>query len=90
MMLYFCSIKAITPRLKTKKMKTTKKDYSIVLILIILLISGVASSKPITFRDCNKVVAPLRCKAIKSNGKQCLNASYKCDTLCKYHLNNIK
>jgi len=67
---------------------TNKKDYSIVLIIIILLCSIVASSKPVSFRDCNKVTAPLRCKAIKSNGKQCLNASYKCDSICKFHLNN--
>jgi hypothetical protein len=67
---------------------TNKKDYSIVIIIIILLCSIVASSKPVTFRDCNKVTAPLRCKAIKSNGKQCLNASYKCDSVCKFHLNN--
>jgi len=65
---------------------TNKKDYSIVLILIILLCAVVASSKPVSFRDCNKVTAPLRCKAIKSNGKQCLNAAYKCDTICKFHL----
>jgi hypothetical protein len=71
-------------------MKQTKKDYSIVLILIILLHTVVASSKPVSFKQCNKVVAPLRCKAIKSNSKQCLNAAYKCDTLCKFHLNNIK
>lgn len=42
----------------------------------------------IIFRECNKVTAPLRCKFIKTNGKQCLNASHKCDTLCKFHLNN--
>jgi hypothetical protein len=69
---------------------TNKKDYSIVIIIIILLCSIVASSKPVTFRDCNKVTAPLRCKAIKSNGKQCLNASYKCDSVCKYHLTKNK
>jgi len=66
---------------------TNKKDYSIVLIIIILLFSIVASSRPVSFRDCNKVTAPLRCKAIKSNGKQCLNAAYKCDSICKFHLN---
>jgi hypothetical protein len=68
-------------------MTNTKKDYTILLLLIILLSAMAASSKPITFRDCNKVNAPLRCKAIKTNGKQCLNASYKCDSLCRYHLN---
>ncbi len=67
-------------------MKQTKKDYTILLLLIILLSAMAVSSKPVTFRDCNKVTAPLRCKAIKSNGKQCLNASYKCDSVCKYHL----
>ena len=67
-------------------MTNTKKDYSILLLLIILLSAIAVSSKPVSFRDCNKVTAPLRCKAIKTNGKQCLNASYKCDTVCKYHL----
>lgn len=71
-------------------MQNKQKDYSILLLLIILLSAIAVSSKPITFRDCNKVTAPLRCKAIKSNGKQCMNASHKCDTVCKYHLNNIK
>jgi hypothetical protein len=66
---------------------TNKKDYSIVIIIIILLCSIVASSKPVSFKQCNKVTAPLRCKAIKTNGKQCLNASYKCDSICKFHLN---
>ena len=69
-------------------MKNSKKDYSILLLLIILLSAIAVSSKPVTFRDCNKVTAPLRCKAIKTNGKQCMNASHKCDTLCKFHLNN--
>ena len=64
------------------------KDYSIIIIIIILLCSIVASSRPVSFRDCNKVTAPLRCKFIKANGKQCLNASYKCDTICKFHLNS--
>lgn len=67
-------------------MKNTKKDYSILLILIILLSAIAVSSKPVTFRDCNKVTPPLRCKAIKTNGKQCMNAAYKCDSVCKYHL----
>ena len=67
-------------------MKNSKKDYSILLIIIILLSAIAVSSKPVTFRDCNKVTAPLRCKAIKTNGKQCMNASYKCDSVCKYHL----
>ena len=71
-------------------MQNSKKDYSILLIIIILLSAIAVSCKPVTFRDCNKVTAPLRCKAIKSNGKQCLNASYKCDSVCKFHLNNIK
>ena len=68
-------------------MQNKQKDYSLLLMLIILLSAIAVSSKPVTFRECNKVTAPLRCKAIKSNGKQCLNASYKCDTLCKFHLN---
>ena len=67
-------------------MKKTKK-LGWLLLLAMALCSIVATSKPVTFRDCNKVTAPLRCKAIKSNGKQCLNASYKCDSVCKYHLN---
>jgi hypothetical protein len=70
-----------------KQSKQTK-DYSIVLIIIILLCAAAVSAKPVSFRDCNKVTAPLRCKAIKTNGKQCLNGS-KVDTLCKYH-NSIK
>jgi hypothetical protein len=65
---------------------TNKKDYSIIIIIIILLCSIVASSKPVSFKQCNQVTAPLRCKAIKPNGKQCLNASYKCDSVCKFHL----
>ena len=68
-------------------MQNKQKDYSLLLILIILLSAIAVSSKPVTFRDCNKVTAPLRCKAMKTNGKQCLNASYKCDTVCKFHLN---
>lgn len=64
------------------------KDYTILLLLIILLSAMAVSSKPVSFKQCNKVVAPLRCKAIKTNGKQCLNAS-KVDTLCKFH-NSIK
>ena len=67
-------------------MTNTKKDYSILLIVIILLSAIAVSSKPVTFRDCNKVTAPLRCKAIKTNSKQCLNKAYKCDTVCKFHL----
>lgn len=69
-------------------MTNSKKDYSILLMLIILLSAIAVSSKPVTFRDCNKVTAPLRCKAIKTNSKQCLNKASKCDTLCKFHLNN--
>lgn len=76
-------------KIKTNTMKQTK-DYTIILIIIILLCSIVASSKPVSFKQCNQVTAPLRCKAIKTNGKQCLNASYKCDTLCKFHLNTKK
>lgn len=64
--------------------------YFIGILSFVMLLTIAASSKPITFRDCNKVIAPLRCKAIKSNGKQCLNKAYKCDSVCKFHLNNIK
>ena len=64
--------------------------YFIGILFFVMLLSIAASSKPVTFRECNKVTAPLRCKAIKTNSKQCLNKAYKCDTLCKYHLNNIK
>ena len=66
---------------------TNKKDYSIVLIIIILLCAVVVSAKPVSFKQCNQVTAPLRCKFIKPNGKQCLNAAYKCDSICKFHLN---
>jgi hypothetical protein len=61
--------------------------YFIGILFFFMLLTIAASSKPVSFRDCNKVVAPLRCKAIKTNGKQCLNASYKCDSVCKFHLN---
>lgn len=71
-------------------MQNKQKDYSILLLVIILLSAIAVSSKPVTFRECNKVTAPLRCKAIKTNSKQCLNKAYKCDSVCKYHLNNIK
>lgn len=60
--------------------------YFIGILSFVMLLTIAASSKPVTFRDCNKVTAPLRCKAIKTNGKQCLNASHKCDTVCKFHL----
>jgi hypothetical protein len=60
--------------------------YFIGILFFVMLLSIAASSKPVTFRQCNKVTAPLRCKAIKTNGKQCLNASYKCDSICKFHL----
>ena len=66
-------------------MQNKQKDYSLLLMLIILLSAIAVSSKPVTFRECNKVTAPLRCKAIKSNGKQCLNKAYKCDSVCKFH-----
>ena len=69
-------------------MKKTKK-IGWILLLAMALCSIVASSKPVSFKQCNQVTGPLRCKAIKTNGKQCLNASYKCDTICKYH-NSIK
>lgn len=59
--------------------------YFIGILFFVMLLSIAASSKPVTFRDCNKVTAPLRCKFIKTNGKQCMNASHKCDTVCKFH-----
>ena len=80
------------PRLKTKKMKKVLKNtiefipYFIGILFFVMLLSIAASSKPVTFRECNKVTAPLRCKAIKTNSKQCLNKASKCDTVCKYHL----
>jgi hypothetical protein len=62
--------------------------YFIGTLFFVMLLTIAASSKPVSFKQCNQVTAPLRCKAIKPNGKQCLNAS-KVDTLCKFH-NSIK
>lgn len=56
------------------------------LLIITLMLSLTATSKPISFRECNKMTAPTRCQFIKGNCKQCTNKAFKQGTLCITHL----
>jgi len=66
--------------------KLIRMDFTIPLIIIILLCAVLASCKPVNFANCNHMPTKLRCTAIKFNGKQCLNKAARKSALCKYHL----
>ena len=59
------------------------------LTLLLITATFTSISKPVNFGKCNHIKTPLQCKYIKANGRQCLNAQSKADTLCKYHLKSI-
>jgi hypothetical protein len=66
--------------------KLLKMDFTIPLIIIILLCAVLASCRPVSFANCNHMPTKLRCTAIKFNGKQCLNKAVSKSKLCKHHL----
>ena len=68
--------------------KLPKMDFTIPLIIIILLYAVVVSCKPVCFAKHNHIPTPLRCQYIKPSGKQCLNKATQ-DTLCKDHYMRI-
>lgn len=74
------------PQIKITNMinKLKNIDFTIPLIIIILLCAVVASCKPVSYSKCNHIPTPLRCQYIKTSGKQCLNKATQ-DTLCKDH-----